>query len=93
VQGIYTGSNDGVIDWAELNKLGVAKLRRVPEVLFQMNWVSSLILDNNNIMILPPDMKQLKSLVKLSVRGNQLEELPDELKRCRSALSPYRPNS
>lgn len=86
VQGIYTGSNDAVVDWAELNKLGVVKLRRVPEVLFQMNWVSSLILDNNNIMVLPPDMKQLKSLVKLSLRGNQLEQLPDELKRCRSAV-------
>ncbi len=77
-----------MVDWAELNQLGVAKLRRVPEVLFQMNWVSSLILDNNNIMSLPPDMKQLKSLAKLSVRGNQLEELPEELKRCRSTLLP-----
>lgn len=105
LEGIYTGSNDSVIDWSKLNTLGIVKLRfaclalreptcrrcsltagpacrRVPDVLFQMNWVSDLNLDNNNIAQLPPEIKSLKSLTKLSLRGNFLETLPQELKRC-----------
>lgn len=69
------------IEWQNTPPL-VCFRRRIPEVLFQMNWVSDLCLDNNSIITLPPEIKTMRSLTKLSLRGNHLETLPKELRRC-----------
>jgi len=83
LKGIYTGSNDGVVDWAELNKLKVTKLREVPEVLFSMNWITDLNLDDNSVHRLPKELGTLKSLTRLSARHNLIEKIPSEIKRCK----------
>ena len=84
LRGIYTGSNEGVVDWAALNKLKVAKLREIPQVLFSMNWITDLNIDDNSVHRLPKEIGTLKSLKRLSARHNLLEKLPSEVKRCRS---------
>ena len=89
LKGIYYGSNDGKVDWAELNKLKVCKLRQVPDVLFSMNWITDLNLDDNSIHRLPPELGSLKALLRLSARHNLLEKLPSEIKRCKRLEKLY----
>jgi Leucine-rich repeat (LRR) protein len=89
MKGIYTGSNDGVVNWSELNKLKVAKLKEVPNVLFSMNWISDLNLDDNAIKTLPAEMGTLKALTRLSARHNFIEKLPSEMKRCKNLEKLY----
>ena len=91
LKGIHRGSNDGIVDWAELNKLKVAKLRQVPDVLFttNLNWITELNLDDNSIHRLPKEMGTLKTLVRLSARRNLIDKLPSEMKRCRQLQKLY----
>jgi len=84
LRGVYTGSNDAIVNWSELHAEGDAKLRDVPEILFQMNWVTDLNLDKNNIRILPKDFGQLRSLTKLSLRDNHLDKVPKEMRKCKA---------
>jgi len=83
LKGIYTGSNDGAVDWAELNKLKVCKLREVPQVLFSMTWIADLNLDDNSVHRLPKELGTLKSLTRLSARHNLIDKIPAEIKRCK----------
>ena len=83
LKGMHTGANDSVVDWSELNKLKVAKLRSVPDVLFTMNWIADLNLDGNSVHRLPQEFGSLKALTRLSARFNLIEKLPAEIKKCR----------
>jgi leucine-rich repeat protein SHOC2 len=89
LKGIYTGTNEAVVDWAELSKLKVCKLRAVPEVLFTMKFIANLNLDDNGIHRLPPEMGSLKVLMRLSARHNLIEKLPSEIKKCKKLEKLY----
>lgn len=86
LRGVYAGSNDAVVDWSMLSKgeAGDAKLRDVPEILFQMNWVTDVNLDHNGIHTLPKEFGQLRSLTKLSLRDNHLDKVPKEMRKCKA---------
>ncbi len=84
LRGVYTGSNDAVVDWSELHSKGDTKLREVPEILFQMAWVTDVNLDHNFINVLPKEVGILRSLTKLSLRDNRLELVPKEMRKCKT---------
>ena len=55
------------------------RIEQVGELSETIRW---LILTNNRIPELPPEMGRLSKLQKLMLAGNQLRRLPDELANC-----------
>jgi Leucine-rich repeat (LRR) protein len=72
-------------------------LREIPEEVFALSGLEELILFNNDIRIIPNQIRELPKLRKLDVRRNPIERLPDmpgvsmdweSYVRCRAHLSP-----
>ena len=83
LRGIFVGLDTTVVDLSLLKTVGDCRLRTFPARLFTMGAVTELILDDNRIHRVPPEAGNLSSLVKLSMRHNLIEHLPDELVCCR----------
>jgi hypothetical protein len=50
-----------------------------PSILHLLSKLESLDLSNNNLAVLPPEIKELKSLKTLKASNNKLAELPKEI--------------
>ena len=77
-------------NWEELEKMqGIESLElshslinlrgKVPTVIFSLNKLQFLYLDNNKIKQLPGEIGQLKELITLDLGNNKLSQLPYEI--------------
>lgn len=56
---------------------GMAKLTSIPDEIFELNQLQSLILSNNEIETIPDEMSSLVNLQTLDISSNRLVDLPE----------------
>ncbi len=60
--------------------LNYLELEEVPEQVFSLTQLQTLVLTGNQLQTISPDIGRLTQLRTLDLSGNQLADLPDELK-------------
>ncbi|MDN3582350.1 protein kinase domain-containing protein [Mucilaginibacter flavus] len=82
-ENLFTALPEVLADCPLLDTVGFKsnRIETVPGRAINLNlrW---LILTNNKISVLPPEIGRCSRMQKLMLAGNQLTELPDELKNC-----------
>lgn len=63
----------------EIQTVPVAKLRTLPEQLFELKQLEELVILNNQLTTLPEQIGELTQLRRLMVYGQQLTELPEAI--------------
>ncbi|KAG5437088.1 hypothetical protein PCANB_001209 [Pneumocystis canis] len=74
-------NNEGKIkrqDWTNLDMGGMG-LRNISRELFRYTFLTSLYINHNKLLRLPPDIGRLRLLTQLDVSGNSLTSLPPEI--------------
>ncbi|MHA1584970.1 MAG: leucine-rich repeat domain-containing protein, partial [Promethearchaeota archaeon] len=84
-----TGTNffEGfVAEKGHVVKLGIVRkpLRRFPEIIFQLPYLRTLLLEHTTLKKVPKGIGTLVHLEKLSFSCNEIVNLPEELGNCRN---------
>ncbi|KAG9122650.1 Glucose-repressible alcohol dehydrogenase transcriptional effector [Ceratobasidium sp. 392] len=64
--------------WTTLD-MGGMRLKNVGRTLFNLDYLTTLYINHNQLTVLPPEISQLRQLILLDISGNQLVSLPPEL--------------
>jgi CCR4-NOT transcription complex subunit 6 len=64
--------------WTTLDVGGMA-IRNISKELFRYTFLTTLYLNHNQITVIPPQIANLKNLVRLDASGNRLMSVPPEL--------------
>lgn len=70
------------------------RIRNIADEIGQCHTMQELWLENNKLFLMPmpKTLGNMKGLHTLVLRGNQLEEIPDEIANCPYASSNYLPS-